>query len=447
VGKLALRSIFKWLDKRIGRLDIAPVKDYNKEDVWTLSQQKALERALADYPATLGKQKRWLLIGKSVPGKDVTQCVNRFNKIRQEVLKKREKAKALRQEQTEKVRLEVEKLSGSLKTMDTNDISGKDVSDSASKLLDFSLPKKSEDDFDAHTSEKFVFEDLRLNGIGWMFVNRISIVGACIGCGNTTNLDLESGKENKQWCAGKKCSKLLNIVMDPVLIHESNLRKGFLIITDSVAIQDITRISSLVSCFECGSHASVSDIVRGRITVKNCFECHNAMRIFFQDVLLQGLSTQVESRQQKVFKRKQRRDPRIVPGKPLPNEGTCKHYRKSHRWLRFPCCGRAFPCDVCHELEAACPETKWATRQICGYCAKEQPFSKDKPCLKCGKTIGTTKSTSHWEGGKGQRNQEKMSSKDRKKYSNSSKKTASNKHNRVGNAKKKLQAKAKKQES
>lgn len=66
-------------------------------------------------------------------------------------------------------------------------------------------------------------------------------------------------------------------------------------------------------------------------------------------------------------------------GQPLPNQGTCKHYKHSHRyllfnfikylhsnkintkmkininlyyfrWLRFPCCGKAFPCDVCHEI-------------------------------------------------------------------------------------------------
>lgn len=30
-------------------------------------------------------------------------------------------------------------------------------------------------------------------------------------------------------------------------------------------------------------------------------------------------------------------------GTPLPDNGTCKHYKKSFRWLRFPCCGRVSP--------------------------------------------------------------------------------------------------------
>lgn len=59
----------------------------------------------------------------------------------------------------------------------------------------------------------------------------------------------------------------------------------------------------------------------------------------------------------------------IQKGKPLPDRGSCKHYKRSFRhvparwpqafppashwcarsWLRFPCCGKAYPCDVCHE--------------------------------------------------------------------------------------------------
>lgn len=29
----------------------------------------------------------------------------------------------------------------------------------------------------------------------------------------------------------------------------------------------------------------------------------------------------------------------MVEGASLPHNGTCKHYRHSYRWLRFPCCG------------------------------------------------------------------------------------------------------------
>jgi hypothetical protein len=40
----------------------------------------------------------------------------------------------------------------------------------------------------------------------------------------------------------------------------------------------------------------------------------------------------------------------LVEGTPLPDNGACKHYRHSYRWLRFPCCGKCGrPCPwPCH---------------------------------------------------------------------------------------------------
>ena len=39
---------------------------------------------------------------------------------------------------------------------------------------------------------------------------------------------------------------------------------------------------------------------------------------------------------------------------------------------RFPCCGKAYPCDVCHNDAEKDHEMKYANRMICGFCAKEQ---------------------------------------------------------------------------
>ncbi|KMS65389.1 hypothetical protein BVRB_036480 [Beta vulgaris subsp. vulgaris] len=77
----------------------------------------------------------------------------------------------------------------------------------------------------------------------------------------------------------------------------------------------------------------------------------------------------------------------VKKGTPLPDFGTCKHYSKSYRWLRFPCCGKAFPCDICHELGTASNphEMKWALRQICGYCSQESAISGTGKCP-CGRS-------------------------------------------------------------
>jgi hypothetical protein len=34
----------------------------------------------------------------------------------------------------------------------------------------------------------------------------------------------------------------------------------------------------------------------------------------------------------------------LAEGSPLPDNGACKHYRHSYRWLRFPCCGELGLC-------------------------------------------------------------------------------------------------------
>lgn len=72
------------------------------------------------------------------------------------------------------------------------------------------------------------------------------------------------------------------------------------------------------------------------------------------------------------LKRNNQNDPLIKSGQPLPNNGTCQHYKKSFRWMRFPCCGKVYPCDKCHNEAETEHEMEMATRMICGFCSKEQ---------------------------------------------------------------------------
>ena len=58
------------------------------------------------------------------------------------------------------------------------------------------------------------------------------------------------------------------------------------------------------------------------------------------------------------------------------------------RWLRFPCCGMRFPCDLCHEELTDGHEMKWAKRMVCGYCSLEQPV--DSRCTNCDRKLAAT---------------------------------------------------------
>jgi len=130
-------------------------------------------------------------------------------------------------------------------------------------------------------------------------------------------------------------------------------------------------------------------------------------------------------------------------GTPLPLFGACDHYPHSHRAMRFPCCFRVFPCDVCHELSAASDAkhpaevASVATKMVCGFCSREQPFErKGGPavCKRCGKHLaGSSRvgahgsGTRHWEGGKGCRDRRRLDRRDSRKYAGSKLKTVSKK--------------------
>lgn len=95
----------------------------------------------------------------------------------------------------------------------------------------------------------------------------------------------------------------------------------------------------------------------------------------------------------------------------LPGKGTCKHYKKSFRWFRFPCCNNLYPCDLCHDEEQK-HVAETAKRMVCGLCKKEQSVKSN---CECGMDL-KSKKTAFWEGGKGNRDKTTMSRKDRKKY-------------------------------
>lgn len=105
----------------------------------------------------------------------------------------------------------------------------------------------------------------------------------------------------------------------------------------------------------------------------------------------------------------QKRDT-IRTGQALPDKGACKHYKKSYRWFRFPCCRSLYPCDICHDEESGHVHQA-ANKMVCGLCSREQSVKKE---CECGMSL--KRPTSFWEGGKGSRNKATMSRKDKKKY-------------------------------
>ncbi|KAH8854245.1 hypothetical protein EWB00_009148 [Schistosoma japonicum] len=233
-----------------------------------------------------------------------------------------------------------------------------------------------------------------------------------------------------------RCHQRLGLLFQTNLAHAFDNNIGILHLDGCIA-DDVPpkQSSGIVWCTGCFSSVRVSGLNFDSPYTRRCFNCHSIIGLEFSKFQLELLkqpsnshvmktdncnknqppSSEIPRRMRRILNSAQ--NVFIQDGSPLPAFGSCKHYRKSYRWLRFPCCGRLEPCDVCHDNSVVDEhEMELATRMVCGFCSKEQPFSATKPCVRCGKTLSGTHS-SHWEGGKGCRNQVTMSRKDSRKYS------------------------------
>ncbi|KAK4472762.1 hypothetical protein MN116_003984 [Schistosoma mekongi] len=233
-----------------------------------------------------------------------------------------------------------------------------------------------------------------------------------------------------------RCHQRLGLLFQASLAHAFDNNIGILHLDGCIA-DDVPpkQSSGIVWCTGCFSSVRFSRLDFDSPLTRRCFNCHSLIGLEFSKFQLELLRQPSNSNLMKIDNCNKNQPPSseaprrmrrimnsaqnalIQDGSPLPAYGSCKHYRKSYRWLRFPCCGRLEPCDVCHDNSVVDGhEMELATRMICGFCSKEQPFFATKPCVRCGKTLSGTHS-SHWEGGKGCRNQVTMSRKDSRKYS------------------------------
>ena len=203
-------------------------------------------------------------------------------------------------------------------------------------------------------------------------------------------------------------------------LHQTSPNLAYVQLKGSPLPVSISKCTFQLECDECDDFQyqnkllnliHVSSVNSGDDIRSSCRKCNQKMYFSFGNVVFSAPA----SASTKSSQVKQQKIVGLTIGQPLPEFGTCKHYKKSFRWLRFPCCGKVFPCDTCHD-EATTDGHKsvWATRMICGHCSREAVFSNSK-CV-CGNHPTDQRHTTYWEGGKGSRNQATMSRKDSRKY-------------------------------
>nr|XP_057930762.1 uncharacterized protein si:dkey-24l11.2 [Doryrhamphus excisus] len=248
-------------------------------------------------------------------------------------------------------------------------------------------------------------------------------ITVCLQC-NRCKVTADLALNGKTACAAQceKCNASISAAFRPCMLHHYSDVLGYLDLQNAVPSDLVLQECHLtVGCLSCSQESSLQNLCYGQTKEANCENCHGKLSLLAESARFQYIQPRSKTGPSaRSVNLKTVRDPAVQKGKPLPEKGACKHYKQSHRWLRFPCCGRAYPCDVCHDEDQDHP-MELATRMICGYCAKEQPYSNGKPCISCGSMMTRGANTSHWEGGLGCRNKVKMCRNDRQKYANSNK--------------------------
>ncbi|CAH1253728.1 Hypp1230 [Branchiostoma lanceolatum] len=274
------------------------------------------------------------------------------------------------------------------------------------------------------TEAKFMNMEMS-EDVATVYAQQIVITVQCIRC--KSRHDVKTRPQQLHVISCKKCQHQYKAAFRPAVIHQYSPVIGYFDLDGCVPFDLIlVECDFLIGCLQCDKETNFKGVQPGQHRDLRCSHCHQRLRLKGSTVKFTQLQPSQPSGNSQVIRTQTKskrvpKDPAIQEGLPLPSNGICKHYKKSFRWLRFPCCGRTFPCDVCHDDDQKGDhEMKLANRMICGFCAKEQPFAADKPCILCGSNMKKGGGT-HWEGGKGCRDRIKMSRNDAQKYQGISK--------------------------
>ncbi|KAF0985182.1 hypothetical protein FDP41_000221 [Naegleria fowleri] len=245
-------------------------------------------------------------------------------------------------------------------------------------------------------------------------MKQLSFIVKCDRCQNDCEMrELKAGQGVEKSCP--KCAKTLSVCMKPFGMTESSLstegKKGneiqagcpfvYLETTNCTFLDIIPKGNILeVLCFNCSHGNQMKNLKIKSPNEMHCAYCHHLISIQLLQIQKKtvgeylamithnaGQKYDDDSKSSAVVKKKKHKALKgIHPGAPLPLFGTCEHYKNSKRWFRFDCCGRAYPCDICHEKECeAAVSEQMAKKMICGYCSHEQGLSET--CHFCKKNL------------------------------------------------------------
>ncbi|ORY87868.1 hypothetical protein BCR37DRAFT_14937 [Protomyces lactucae-debilis] len=309
-----------------------------------------------------------------------------------------------------------------------------------------------------------------MRGISTFEATSITLTVKCHRCkANTIQVnDIKPVKPTQIACP--HCMSVMSIGLRPLLVHAGNLKRIGYLDLEGCSATLVGLVSLSAACAECPVPDEPADqqaqiftgVGTGQAQTKPCRLCHAKLHLelnHFHFLTLSNTYPRPGTRLGRITDTQ----PAAIPkganksalrqaskhkGQSLPDFGLCRHYRRSFRWFRFPCCRRVFACDLCHDLLAgAAPISQTqggagsasmpiqvagvasgkhrhelANFQICGFCSTEAPVNPQAHCHACGASLvkpGSAPGTlgsGFWEGGEGTRDQRLMNRHDKRKH-------------------------------
>ncbi|KAL2161950.1 hypothetical protein VTH06DRAFT_7735 [Thermothelomyces fergusii] len=217
-----------------------------------------------------------------------------------------------------------------------------------------------------------LFPSIELYGVELLQISVLNLNVKCDRCKTVNELTgLRDNIEKTSSC--QKCAIPFSARFRQELIHQNSSRAGFI---DAVGctVSDLLPSTFTPTCAACSTPSPAGlTSVRGETTTNVCRECHARFTFALPDVKF-----------------------------------------LAHRWFRFSCCSKVYPCDRCHDAAEA-HANEWASRMICGWCSREQRYSPES-CAFCGRSVIGNRGKGYWEGGKGTRDPLLMRRGDKRKY-------------------------------
>ncbi|KAJ2615363.1 hypothetical protein H4S08_001263 [Coemansia sp. RSA 1365] len=298
------------------------------------------------------------------------------------------------------------------------------------------------------------FGTVQLSNVALAHCHSLNLSVRCERCKDTVELRGISATtrmtaDQQKWQACSTCSTVVGVRFRPDWMFDGCSTLGFL---DCAGCRPVDMLASklTLTCDACATKddfASAEDPPSklldtiGTVGIAahahfNCRTCYARMTVLLQEPVFERLQngpamgggsskTQIAkavegARGAKTRRREELALLGVVPGQPLPDHGSCKHFRRSQRWLRFPCCGKTYPCVSCHD-DKEDHAHEYAQVMLCGHCAKEQSISRTEKsglCIGCGAQVIRKVDGNHafWQGGTGVRDRTRMSRKEGRKY-------------------------------